>query len=129
MTAADIFRFIIITSLGVLAFITFLVAGTIIGLMWLDSWGCPGCKTYPVGIWILGLLGILFLISIGLELSDAPEAFDKWCRANWAVLFVIIASIVAFIVILNWWWWSTTAIVMLILGTVILLFLLYNYWR
>lgn len=89
----------------------------------------PGLQDYPVGIWILGLLGILFLISIGLELSDAPEAFDKWCRANWAVLFVIIASIVAFIVILNWWWWSTTAIVMLILGTVILLFLLYNYWR
>lgn len=99
MTAADIFRFLIITGLGVLAFITFLVAGTIVGLMWLESWSCGDCKTYPVGIWILGLLGILFLISIGIELSEAPEVWGKWCKANGTTIFVIIASIVAFFLI------------------------------
>jgi hypothetical protein len=103
VTAADIFRFIIITSLGILAFITFLVTGTIIGLMWLDSWSCTGCKTYPVGIWILALLGLLFLISIGFEISDAPETWGKWCKANWVTIFVLIASFIAFLIILNWY--------------------------
>jgi len=43
MTSADFLRFVIIVSLGVLAFITFLVAGTMIGLMWLESWSCGEC--------------------------------------------------------------------------------------
>ena len=54
MTAADFLRFVIIVSLGVLAFITFLVAGTIVGLMWLDSWTCGTCARYPAGLYIMG---------------------------------------------------------------------------
>jgi hypothetical protein len=105
MTSADIMRFVIIISLGVLAFITFLVAGTIIGLMWLDSWSCGVCRHYPVGLYILGLLGILIAISIGVEVSEAFEPWQKWIEANWVTLTVVILSIFAFILILNWWWW------------------------
>ncbi len=105
MTSADIMRFVIIISLGVLAFITFLVAGTIIGLMWLDAWSCGVCKQYPVGLYILGLLGLLFLISIGAEASEAPEPWRKWIETNWVTLSVVMASIVTFIIVINWWWW------------------------
>jgi hypothetical protein len=104
MTSADIMRFVIIISLGVLGFITFLVAGTIIGLMWLDSWNCGQCKQYPVGLYILGLLGILFVISIGVEASEAPEPWQKWIENNWVTLVVVIASIITFFVVVNWWW-------------------------
>jgi predicted membrane channel-forming protein YqfA (hemolysin III family) len=102
VTSADLLRFLIIITLGILSFITFLVVGTIIGLMWLDTWGCGDCKSYPVGVWILGLLGILFLISIGFEASDAPEPWDKWLKANWAVVFVVIASLIAFFIVVGW---------------------------
>jgi hypothetical protein len=104
MTAADFLRFVIIVSLGVLAFITFLVAGTIIGLMWLDSWSCSDCKQYPVGIYILALLGILYLISIGMEASDAPEPWEKWIKANKNTLIIGGVSLVTFLLVLNWRW-------------------------
>jgi hypothetical protein len=104
MTAADFLRFVIIVSLGVLAFITFLVAGTIIGLMWLDSWSCGDCKQYPVGIYILALLGILYLISIGMEASDAPEPWEKWIKANKNTLIIGGVSLVTFLLVLNWRW-------------------------
>ena len=105
MTSADFMRFVIIVSLGVLAFITFLVAGTIIGLMWLDSWSCGSCKTYPVGIYILGLLGILFLVSIGIEASEAPEAWEDWIKRNWVTLVVVLVSFITFILVVNARWW------------------------
>jgi hypothetical protein len=95
MTSADFMRFIIIISLGVVSFITFLVAGTIVGLMWLDSFTCVTCKKYPVGIYILGLLGILYLISIGIEASEAPEPWQKWVKANWMTLAVAAAAGIA----------------------------------
>jgi hypothetical protein len=101
MTSADVMRFIIIISLGVLAFITFLVAGTMIGLMWLDDWSCGVCQDYPVGLYILGLLGILFLVSIGMEASEAPEPWEAWVKANWVTLVVIIVSAVTFFVIVS----------------------------
>ena len=78
MTAADFLRFVIIVSLGVLAFVTFLVAGTILGLMWLDSWSCGTCTRYPAGLYILGLLGILMIVSISMEASEAPATWGPW---------------------------------------------------
>ncbi len=102
MTSADFLRFVIILSLGILAFITFLVAGTIIGLMWLDSWSCGECKQYPVGIYILSLLGVLYLISIGMEVSDAPEPWEKWIRANLNTVVIGGVSFVTFLLVLNW---------------------------
>ncbi len=112
MTSADFMRFVIIVSLGVVAFITFLVAGTIVGLMWLESWSCGSCKQYPVGLYILGLLGILFIISISMEASEAPEACSPWFSENWGVLaasFTVSAAILmTFIVAMNsrWWFYS-----------------------
>ncbi len=105
MTSADFMRFVIIISLGVLAFITFLVAGTIIGLMWLDSWSCGSCKQYPVGLYILGLLGILYLISIGIEVSEAPGTWAVWIRSNWVTLVIALTSFFTFILVVNARWW------------------------
>ena len=105
MTSADFLRFMIILSLGVLAFITFLVAGTIVGLMWLDSWSCGSCKQYPVGLYILGLLGILFMISIGIEVSEAPEPWEAWIKENWVTLTVAVVSFLTFILVVNSRWW------------------------
>lgn len=104
MTSADLMRFIIIISLGIVAFVTFLVAGTILGLMWLDSWSCYGCKRYPVGLWVLGVLGILYIISISYEASEAPEPWEKWVKAHWVVIAVVAFSIAGALLVINWWW-------------------------
>jgi hypothetical protein len=101
MTSADFLRFVIIVSLGVLAFITFLVAGTIVGLMWLDSFSCLTCRQYPVGLYILGLMGILFLISIGMEASDAPEPWQTWITANRMTLVIGTIAIIAIAIVLS----------------------------
>jgi hypothetical protein len=96
MTSADFLRFMIIISLGIVSFITFLVAGTITGLMWLDAFTCVTCKKYPVGIYILGILGILYLISIGMEASEAPGPWQKWLKDNRMMLIIMtIAGIAA----------------------------------
>jgi len=113
MTSADFLRFVIIVSLGVLGFITFLVAGTIIGLMWLDTWSCGVCKEYPVGIYILGLLGILFIISISAEASEAPDVVSEtwwpWIKKSKAPLgmglAVATASVIALMLAFNSRWW------------------------
>jgi hypothetical protein len=44
MEPADIARMALIVTLGFLAFITFLIAGTIVGLMWLESSHCNCCS-------------------------------------------------------------------------------------
>ena len=49
MTAAQLIHFAIVISLGILAFLTFLVAGTILGLMIVEDIGCDYCITTPVG--------------------------------------------------------------------------------
>lgn len=105
MTSADVMRFVIIVSLGVLAFITFLVAGTMIGLMWLDSWSCGPCKRYPVGMYILAILGVLLIVSIASEAGDAPEPWEKWIAANKMTLLILAMSLVAFVFVLNGCWW------------------------
>jgi hypothetical protein len=105
MTSADFMRFVIIVSLGVLAFVTFLVAGTIIGLMWLDSWRCGTCKEFPVGLYILGLLGLLLLVSIAMEASEAPEAWEGWIKKNWMTLVIVLVSFITFIIVVNARWW------------------------
>ena len=113
MTSADFLRFVIIVSLGVLGFITFLVAGTIIGLMWLDAWNCGVCKEYPVGIYILGLLGILFIISISVEAGEATDVVEDvwwpWLKNNRVSILMILAiaaaSLIALILAINSRWW------------------------
>jgi hypothetical protein len=105
MTAADFLRFVIIVSLGVLAFITFLVAGTIVGLMWLDSWTCGTCARYPAGLYIMGLLGILLAASLGMEASEAPAIWGPWIKKNRDLLIIGGISFVAFVIVMNSRWW------------------------
>ncbi len=105
MTAADFLRFVIIVSLGVLAFITFLVAGTILGVMWLDSWTCGACSRYPAGLYILGLLGILLIISISNEASEVPEKWTPWMKNNRTVLIVGAISFVTALFVMHSRWW------------------------
>jgi len=111
MLGAAILRFVIIFGLSVLAFITFLVAGTLIGLIWLDSWRCGQCLQSPVGIYILAVLGLLILASIGIEAGEAAviwrkyaEMWWKWGVANWTIPFAIVLSIATYFIVVNWWW-------------------------
>ena len=111
MLAASVLRFFIIFSLGVLAFVTFLVATTLIWLMWFDTWRCGMCLNYPVGIYTLALLGLLILGSIGFEAGEASvlwarwaAATRKWVIANWTVPLVVVIAILAILLVFNWWW-------------------------
>lgn len=81
MTVADVARFALIIALGLLALVTFLIAGTIVGLMWVDSSDC-NCWYYPIGILVLGLFGILLLASIIGEAFDATttSVFENWAE-------------------------------------------------
>jgi hypothetical protein len=97
MGPADIARMALIVTLGFLAFITFLVAGTIVGLMWLESSRC-NCAHFPVGLYVLGLLGILFIASLVSESLEAPPVFESWLTNQREAL--IVALIFLFVVIL-----------------------------
>ena len=97
MATADIARLALIFTLGILALITFLIAGTIVGLMWLESSRC-NCVHFPVGLYVLGLLGILFIASLISESLDAPPVFEGWLENQREAL--IIALIFLFVVIL-----------------------------
>jgi hypothetical protein len=81
MTVTDVARFALIIALGLLALVTFLIAGTIVGLMWVDGSDC-NCVHYPVGLYVLGLFGILLLVSMIAEGFDASTAsvFEKWAE-------------------------------------------------
>lgn len=116
MLAAFALRFFIIFSLGVLAFISFLVATTLIWLMWLDTWRCGLCLSYPVGIYTLALLGLLILGSIAFEAGEAAVIWQEWAVvsrrwfiANWTVPLVVVIAILAILLVLNWYyvveWW------------------------
>ncbi|MDX2266113.1 MAG: hypothetical protein NW215_14230 [Hyphomicrobiales bacterium] len=89
-------RFLIITLLGFIAFITFLVTMTILGLMVVDPTGCRDCLRYPVGVWALGLLGVFFIASMVREWNDAPAPFKKWISENRPVVAVAIIVILVF---------------------------------
>jgi hypothetical protein len=97
MEPADIARMALIVTLGFLAFITFLIAGTIVGLMWLESSHC-NCIHFPVGLYVLALLGILLLASMISESLDAPPVFEDWLNNQREAL--IVALIFLFAVIL-----------------------------
>lgn len=97
MTAEDIGRFALIIGLGVLAFVAFLFAGTLVGVMWLEASRC-NCIHLPAGIYVLGLLGIFFLSSIIAEAVDIQPIFEGWLENQRQTL--IVATIFAFVIIL-----------------------------
>jgi hypothetical protein len=105
MTAADFLRFVIIAGLGVIAFITFLVSGTIVVLMWLDSFRCGTCSPHPAGMYVLAAMGVLLIASAGIEAGDAPNAWWPWIKANRDTLIIGAVSFVALLVVMNSRWW------------------------
>ncbi len=102
MTLADYARFALLIALGVLSFIVFLVAGTLVGLMFVDPYGCRCVHPFPpVRLYVLGLLGILLLIpAIRTAVNDAPEYLEKAGLTSYATLALIIVSILVLILIL-----------------------------
>ncbi|NJM33826.1 MAG: hypothetical protein HC850_02960 [Rhodomicrobium sp.] len=94
---ADVARFALIIALGFLAFVTFIVAATIIGLMWVESSHC-NCVHYPVGLYVLGLLGIFFIASIIHESLDVQPVFEGWMKNQREAL--IVGLIFIFVILL-----------------------------
>jgi len=99
MTVADVARFALIIALGLLALITFLIAGTIVGLMWVDSSDC-NCVHYPIGLYVLGLFGILLIASMVGESLDAPPVFENWAENQREALIVGVIFLIAIILLL-----------------------------
>jgi len=97
MTAADIGRFALIAVLGILAFIVFLFAGTLVGVMWLEASRC-NCIHLPAGLYVLGLLGIFFVSSLIAEALDIQPIFENWVENQREALIVL--TIFLFFIIL-----------------------------
>jgi hypothetical protein len=88
MTAEDLGRFALIAVLGILAFIVFLFAGTLVGVMWLEASRC-NCIHLPAGIYVLALLGIFFVSSLIAEALDVQPIFEHWAENQREALIVI----------------------------------------
>ena len=97
MTAEDIGRFALITVLGILAFVVFLFAGTLVGVMWLEASRC-NCIHLPAGLYVLALLGIFFVSSLIAEALDVQPIFENWAENQREALIVI--TIFLFFIIL-----------------------------
>lgn len=100
MTAAQVLHFVIVIGLGILAVITFIVAATIMGLMIVEDSGCNCSIQYPVGLYVLGLLGILFLYGLIRELIDAPVFTTKWFNDHREGLILALILLVFLIILL-----------------------------
>lgn len=99
MTAADVARFALIIGLGVLAFITFIVAATIVGLMWVESSHC-NCVHYPVGLYVLGLIGIFIIASLINESLYVQPVFEDWLKNQREALIVSLIFLLVVILII-----------------------------
>ncbi len=86
-----------------LAIVTFLVAGTIIGLMIVEN-GCDRgyCMGSPVGVWVLGLLGVLFVKSMVEEWAEIPVVAKTWYKTNQTNVLISAIIILVFIFIFSW---------------------------
>lgn len=99
MTAADIGRFALIAVLGFFAFVVFLFAGTLVGVMWLDSSRC-NCFHLPAGLFVLALLGIFFISSIIAESLDVQPIFENWVENQREALIIVAISLFFILVVL-----------------------------
>ncbi len=97
MTAADVARFALIIALGFFAFLAFLFAGTIVGLMWLEASRC-NCLSLPVGLYVLALLGIFMFVTMIQEGLEIQPIFEGWLEHQREAL--IIGLIFAFVILL-----------------------------
>jgi hypothetical protein len=98
MTAAQILYILAVLILGILAFITFIVAATILGLMVVETNQYP--LVYPVGLYVLGLVGIIFLAQIIRALIDAPIFTTAWIKSNQEALIIALLILLVLIIIL-----------------------------
>ncbi len=99
MTAAHLVQFLVLLQLGILAFITFLVAATILGLMIYEDSRCF-CLQYPIGLWVLGFFGLLLLVGLVIEFINSPIFSIEWLNANREALIVALLILLALILIL-----------------------------
>jgi hypothetical protein len=95
----DVARFALIIALGVLAFVIFLTAGTILGLMWVESSHC-NCVHYPIGLYVLGLLGILLVVSMISESVYAPPVFEAWAKNQREAMIAVVIFLIVVILLL-----------------------------
>ncbi len=94
-------KFLIITLLGFLAFITFLVTLTILGLMVVDPTGCRDCLRYPIGVWALGVLGLFFIVTMSQEWGEARKPMREWLDKNPTTAAVAIIIVLVFLYIFS----------------------------
>jgi len=99
MTAAHLVQYFIIIGLGILAFITFLVAGTILGLMIYEDSRCL-CIQYPIGLYVLGFFWLFLLIGVIWELIESPIFTTKWVVDNREALILGLLVFLALLLIL-----------------------------
>lgn len=101
MTLADIARFAVIIALGILAFIVFLIAGTLIGLMYVDPEGCRCVYPFPpVGLYTLGVAGALLLLSMARAAAiEAPPKLKAWGLNNTAAIATGVISLVVLLLV------------------------------
>ena len=99
MTAAHLVHYFILIGLGILAFITFLVAGTILGLMIYEDSRCA-CIQYPIGLYVLGFFWLLLLIGVIWELVESPIWTTKWVADNREALILGLLVFLALLLIL-----------------------------
>jgi hypothetical protein len=100
MTAADVGRFALIVLLGFLAFLIFLLAGTILALMWLDSSRC-NCYHLPAGIYVLAAVGLLIFGSMISEaIEHIQEVFEGWLKNYREALILILIFVLIILLIL-----------------------------
>ena len=99
MTTAQIIHFLVAIGLGILALITFIVAATILGLMLVEDSRCY-CVQYPIGLYVLGVLGILLFGTLISELIEAPLFSADWITSNRQALIFAILILLAIILVL-----------------------------
>lgn len=100
MTAADVGRLALIVLLGFLAFLVFLLAATILALMWLDSSNC-NCYHLPAGMYVLGMIGFLIvgtMVSEGIE--HIQTEVESWLQHRDALILIGIFLFVILLILL-----------------------------
>jgi hypothetical protein len=104
LTALDIGRFCIIIILGFMATLTFLVAGTILLLMIVETGDCKCFVYMPAGLFVLMIFGIALLVGAIIEGVDAPEVFQNWynsSKENRELIVLFTISFLAILLVLN----------------------------
>lgn len=98
-TIADLTRFAIIIGLGLLSALTFLVACTIVILMAVEGSGCECFTTFPVGLAVLGLLGLFLLIDLINEATYGPGQLQKWFTESDKNRYQVLLAVISLVAI------------------------------